>query len=59
MKQKIENQTGQNKLEGKEVENWKPYDYFLDKLTTLPKDTNRKKNYEKLMLSLLRLQPPL
>ena len=60
LQQKIEKHTGQNKLDGKELANYRDYDYFRKILYNIPdeKDT-LKTNYERLILSLMILQPPL
>ena len=57
--QKIEAHTGKNQLDGKEVKNYRDYEYFKDILDNTPPDDSLKKNYEKLILSLMVLQPPL
>ena len=60
LQQKIEKETGQNKLDGKEVDSYRDYDYFRKILYNIPdeKDT-LKSNYERLLLSVMILQPPL
>lgn len=59
--QKIEIHTGQNQLDGKEVENYRDYNYFYKILYNMPDDEkdNLKNHYERLILSLMVLQPPL
>jgi hypothetical protein len=57
--QKIEQNTGKNQLDGKEIENYREYGYFKNILDNTPPDDSLKKNYEKLILSLMVLQPPL
>ena len=58
---KIENDTGENKLDAKELENYRDYDYFKKILYNIPNNETDtlKRNYERLLLSLLILQPPL
>jgi hypothetical protein len=57
---KIELQNGENKLDEKELENVKPYEYFYKILYNLNDEGDTlKSNYERLLLSLLILQPPL
>ena len=57
---KIENEAGENKLDAKELENYRDYDYFKKILYNIPDETDTlKRNYERLLLSLLILQPPL
>jgi hypothetical protein len=59
-KVKIENLEGGNQLDEKEIENIRPYQYFVDILDTINYDdiTTQKDHYKYLLLSLLILQPP-
>jgi len=57
---KIETEAGENKLDAKELENYRDYDYFKKILYNIPDEEDTlKRNYERLLLSLLILQPPL
>lgn len=57
---KIEQSNGENKLDLKEQENVKPYEYFENILYNLSDEQDTiKTNYQRLLLSLLILQPPM
>ena len=57
---KIENEAGENKLDEKELQNYRDYSYFHKILDNIPDEEDTlKRNYERLLLSLLILQPPL
>ena len=56
---KDELHTGKNQSDGEELENYRDFEYLKNILDNTPPDDTLKKNYEKLILSLMVLQPPL
>lgn len=60
LKIEIQEKDGDNKLDGKEQEHYRPQNYFRDILDNIDvsKIKSPKKHYEYLLLSLLILQPP-
>ena len=51
--------TGQNRLDDKELENFRTHEYFLNIISTFNEPTTKKEHMKQLLLKLLVYQPPL